>query len=647
MKKNTPKTRLSFFQFGIFTITFFVLTFSVFIVEATNYYVNDNSTSGDVFCSAVGNNSNNGTTISTPKLTLSNLLTTYSATMVSGDTVKIDAGTYNNEVRINFTLSGITFIGAGNNSTIIDNLGAGLATNYFMYVTGNNVTIKNMKIKGYENNGTQTPGHCGQALTIGGGATGILIENVIMSTNGASGGNPSIVILANCSVNIKGGGSLCNVWKTAYTGGVEVFGDGITLNIQDYILAYNFKTGAYDGGALLMNNYSGGTENPMTNTKVFVTNTRFFNNEASDGGAISQRGGVLTVTDCIIDGNMAGQTSTPIYGGGIRMTGGTATYTRTKFTNNILGSSGGTLRGAAIGLYSLNTNISLTLDNCFFSGNVGAEGDDLYADKNSSKTVNVFATNTTFSSSAKSIYNKDADLIQLTDCGNPTIQAGCSNSPAVIKVNTTLPSSIPTPNPQIILSGDCSSTIVLPIELTTFKGMCLKNKIELFWQTASETNNDYFIIEKSINGINYTQIGTVEGNGNSNTLKNYIYSDSDVSNKNNFYRLTQVDFDGKFSQSEIIAVSNSCNEIGFEFSNAYYNSSNNKISLSFLASLSGNINISITDILGRDIYNNIIEVQEGINNNNIQLNSLSNSVYIISLYNEEFRVHKKIYVNIN
>ncbi len=645
MKKDTQNYRLTFFRYGIFTLTFFVLSFSVFIVDATNYFVNDNSISGDIFCLAVGNNTNNGTSSSTPKLTLKNLINTYGPSgtnvLTSGDIIKIDAGTYMTDATIDFYISGITFQGAGSNLTIFDNNGAGGGYNYFMYIGASNVVLKNMTLKKYYDLGTAGPGAInGQVITVGGGSTGVLIENVITSANGGSGGNPSIVVLANTSVTIKGGGGLCNVWRSSYTGGIQAYGNGITLNIQDYILAYNYKTNSYDGGGLLINNGN-------ATTTVNVTNTRFYNNEASDGGAISQRNGVLNVTDCIIDANMAGQTATPIYGGGIRMTGGTATYTRTKFTNNTLGSAGGTLRGAAIGLYSLDDNINLTLNNCFFSGNIGAEGDDLYADKNSSKTVNVFATNTTFSSSAKSIFNKDADLIQLTNCGNPTIQTGCSNSPAVIKVNTTLPSSIPTPNPQIILSGDCSSTIVLPIELTTFKGMCLKNKIELFWQTASETNNDYFIIEKSIDGINFTQIGTVEGNGNSNTLKNYIYSDSDVSNKNNFYRLTQVDFDSKYSQSEIIVVLNSCNDIGFEFSNAYYNSSNNEITLSFLTNLSGKIHVSVTDILGRDIYNNVIETQEGINNNNIQINSFSNAVYIISLYNEAFKVHKKIYININ
>ncbi|NVO04275.1 MAG: hypothetical protein HXX09_16400 [Bacteroidetes bacterium] len=606
----------------------------------TKYYVNDGSTTGDVWCTGIGNNSaGRGLNPASPKLTLTSLLTEYGAILTPGDTIKIETGTYNNEANLTFNKLGITFLGAGNNLTIIDNLGAGLATNFFMYVTGNNVTFKNLTLQGYENNGTQTPGHSGQALTIGNGATGILVENVILSNNGASGGNPSIVLLANSSATIKGGGGFCNVWKTAYTGGVEVFGDYITLNIQDYILSYNYKTGAYDGGGLLMNNYSGGTENPMTHTTVNITNTKFFSNEASDGGAISQRGGVLNVTDCIIDGNMAGQTSTPIYGAGLRMTGGTATFTRTAFTNNINGTSGGTLRGAAIGLFSLNTNIQLTLNNCYFSGNNGAEGDDIYADKNSAKTVNVFASNTTFSGSADAIFNKDADLIQLTNCGNPTV-AG-SNSPPVTKVNILAPASFTSPTTPSF-TGGCG-TIVLPVELTYFNGNCTENGAKLKWQTASEQNNDYFNVEKSYDGVNFNVIGKVNGNGNSNSIINYQFEDYEFSGNKNYYRLTQFDFNGESAESNIIFVQNNCSQNNNTIIDAYFNSENNGITITSKKDDESLSEIFLTDLAGRIVLTQSMELT--LKTTLPIPNSISNSIYILGVKNSNQTFFKKILVN--
>ena len=599
----------------------------------TKYYVNDNSTIGDIWCTAIGNNAaGRGLTPATPKLTLTSLLLEYSAAMVPGDTIKIEAGTYNNEVSLNFAKSGITFIGASNTLTIIDNLSAGTNTNYFMYITGNNVTFKDLTFKGYENNGTQTPGHSAQALTIGAGATGILIENVILTNNGEAGGNPSIVVLANSSTTIKGGGGLCNVWHSAYTGGVEAFGNGITLNIQDYILGYNFKTGAYDGGGLLINNAN-------ATTVVNVTNSRFYNNEASDGGAISQRGGVLNVTDCIIDANMAGQILTPIYGGGLRMTGGTATFTRTKFTNNIKGSAGGTLRGAAIGLYSLDANITLTLDNCFFSGNVGDEGDDLYADKYMSKTINVYATNTTFSSTADAIFNKDADLIQLTNCGNPPVSG--SNFPSVTKVNIFAPSF--TPNPIAPnFTGSCGS-ILLPVELVSFIGQCKENEIELTWQTASEENNDYFLIEKSEDGKNFSIIAKVFGHGNSNSTIYYNYHDFNILNSNYYYRLRQVDFNGQETESNDIFVPYNCRGINSTTINAFFNIESNEIIINSMYENEELTTVFMTDLAGRIVFSEtlnlssrtVIPVQK----------SISNSVYILGVKNTKNTYFKKLLIN--
>lgn len=513
------------------------------------YYVNDNSTTGDVFTTAVGNNTaGRGQTAATPKLTLTSLLTEYNASFLYGDTIKIDAGTYNNEVSLNFSKSGITFLGAGGSLTIIDNLFGGTATNYFMYVTGSNVVFRDFMVTGYENNGTQSPGHSGQAFTLGGGATGILLENMIVTNNGSSGGNPAITVLDNTEVTLRGGGSFCNLYNTSWTGGVEAFGDGITLNIENYIIGYNFKANAFDGGGLLISGSSS-----ITGTTVNVTNTRFTTNESSDGGAISQRGGTLNVSDCIIDLNYAGQTSTPIYGGGLRMTGGTATFTRTQFTNNQLGSAGGTLRGGGIGLYSLDDPVSLTLDNCYFSGNVAAEGNDIFADVFSGNGVTVTATNTTFSTANYSIYNKDA-TITLTNCGNPPV--GGPNSPAVNKVNTTAPSSTPNPTPPFII-GDCAN-LALPIELSNFEATCKEGIIHLNWQTLSEINNEKFILEKSLDGVSFETIGIIKGAGNSSTAIDYHFIDKNYNGLSCYYRLRQQDYNGKTSWSKIIKPTNPC-----------------------------------------------------------------------------------------
>lgn len=104
-------------------------------------------------------------------------------------------------------------------------------------------------------------------------------------------------------------------------------------------------------------------------------------------------------------------------------------------------------------------------------------------------------------------------------------------------------------------SGDCATSIV-PIELVDFKVRSTNNKaIELMWQTASETNNQGFQIERSTDGETFTAIDFVKSQGDSKTLKSYQFVDYQlVTNTNNYYRLRQIDSDGKETVSKTVSV---------------------------------------------------------------------------------------------
>ena len=83
---------------------------------ATKYYVNDNSRTGDIYCSAIGSNTNNGTAASTPKATLANVLSTFSNSFAAADTIFVDAGTYTNtDVNLTSPKNGVVIKGAGPN----------------------------------------------------------------------------------------------------------------------------------------------------------------------------------------------------------------------------------------------------------------------------------------------------------------------------------------------------------------------------------------------------------------------------------------------------------------------------------------------------------------------------------------------------
>ncbi len=103
-----------------------------------------------------------------------------------------------------------------------------------------------------------------------------------------------------------------------------------------------------------------------------------------------------------------------------------------------------------------------------------------------------------------------------------------------------------------------NSTVPMPIDLLNFEAKCINGNVELSWATASETNNDYFTLEKSQNAIDFIEVERMKGVGNSNNNTNYQTVDLNKNIGVAYYRLKQTDFDGKYSYSSIITVN--CNQ---------------------------------------------------------------------------------------
>ena len=96
----------------------------------------------------------------------------------------------------------------------------------------------------------------------------------------------------------------------------------------------------------------------------------------------------------------------------------------------------------------------------------------------------------------------------------------------------------------------------VPVTLTEFNGKLTNNDIVLYWKTASEQNSKTFEIERSYTGNDFKPIGSTKAAGFSNSIKNYQYTDPDISQEVNYYRLKQIDDDGKFTYSRIIVIKN-------------------------------------------------------------------------------------------
>jgi hypothetical protein len=95
------------------------------------------------------------------------------------------------------------------------------------------------------------------------------------------------------------------------------------------------------------------------------------------------------------------------------------------------------------------------------------------------------------------------------------------------------------------------NTTPLPVKLLHFSIKQYNNTVELSWSTLSETNSDYFEIQKSKDATKWEVIGKVKGQGNSNLLTNYIYLDKNPYYDSNYYRLKQVDYDGNYTYTDI------------------------------------------------------------------------------------------------
>jgi hypothetical protein len=94
----------------------------------------------------------------------------------------------------------------------------------------------------------------------------------------------------------------------------------------------------------------------------------------------------------------------------------------------------------------------------------------------------------------------------------------------------------------------------LPIELLDFTAILSDNKVNLNWSTSTETNNKYFTVERSKDGINFEFVAKVQGAGNSTTPKQYFTQDEKPYQRLSYYRLKQTDFDGQFKYSKIVPI---------------------------------------------------------------------------------------------
>jgi hypothetical protein len=171
----------------------------------------------------------------------------------------------------------------------------------------------------------------------------------------------------------------------------------------------------------------------------------------------------------------------------------------------------------------------------------------------------------------------------------------------------------------------------LPVSLIEFNAQPVLNQVELTWTTHTETNNDYFTVEKSTNGNDFNMVAQVPGAGNSNQILNYKLIDEQPYQGVSYYRLKQTDFDGKFSYSEMRTVYIGANTVQNNL-NVYPNPTNVKgVYVIIPETFNGdNTTIQLTDIYGKIIFSKELSLKSSESTIFIDFEEVANGIYTLN-----------------
>ena len=174
-----------------------------------------------------------------------------------------------------------------------------------------------------------------------------------------------------------------------------------------------------------------------------------------------------------------------------------------------------------------------------------------------------------------------------------------------------------------------SALSILPVSLSAFEAKLNNNRVDLGWTTTAETNNDYFTIERSANGSEFTSLGIVDGRGNSANANHYSFVDASPLPGVSYYRLSQTNFDGN---KTYLGTKTNTNNGGKELEAKVVGSFNNTLTLQINAPVQATYQLRVYDLQGREWKNERINVTPGSNRKEIKLHA---GVFVWEIRNEK------------
>lgn len=186
---------------------------------------------------------------------------------------------------------------------------------------------------------------------------------------------------------------------------------------------------------------------------------------------------------------------------------------------------------------------------------------------------------------------------------------------------------------QFTPTGCCNTA--LAAELVVFDGEQLSTNVNrIYWTTETETNLDKFIVERSEDGINFSDLHELKAVGNSSVQNHYSIIDANPFERVTYYRLRQIDFDGSIKYSNAIAIVNS-NWTGFAVLNLFPNPSDGLVNAEVYSSGEQNFVVQIRDISGRFIRNEKHVLNNSTNIISFDISDLEDGIYLFDFINPE------------
>lgn len=174
---------------------------------------------------------------------------------------------------------------------------------------------------------------------------------------------------------------------------------------------------------------------------------------------------------------------------------------------------------------------------------------------------------------------------------------------------------------------------LLPIDLLSFAGQREGSINKLRWTTATEQNNRGFDVQRSLDGMNFESIGFVNSlapGGNSSNELSYSFVDNNVGGRKFYYRLRQLDIDGRSRLSSIVLIKGD-KPVTLAIDGLYPNPANTQVNVVVAAPVRDKVTLIVVDMTGKTVLQQIVSVEAGSNTFPVDISKLTGGTYMVKM----------------